>query len=97
MPYIKQEQRQAFDPHLEMLAKEIAAQTASFDWPQFSGMLNYCITSLALRTIDRLRLPKNYALIALVSGVFANVQSEFYRRYASPYEDDKSYQNGDVF
>ena len=38
----------------------------------------------------------NYAKLAIITGVLENIKQEFYRRVASPYEDLKAKQNGDV-
>jgi hypothetical protein len=37
-----------------------------------------------------------YGTVATVSGVLKNVNDEFYRRVAAPYEDKQITRNGDV-
>jgi len=81
MPYVDQEARQRLD----------AGHS-----PQNPGELNYLIA----RTIDRYlshysRL--TYTIINEVVGVLESVKQEFYRRIASPYEEQKREKNGDVF
>jgi hypothetical protein len=83
MPYIKQEERRPFD---EWIAKE-----SPKNWT--AGQLNYVVTSLV-----RLWLHKpSYSAIAAATGVLENVKQEMYRRLASPYEDQKIAENGDVY
>lgn len=57
-----------------------------------AGVLNYCIT----RIINQIMGDISYSKIAIITGVLENVKQEFYRRAASPYEDKKIAQNGDV-
>lgn len=84
MPYIKQEDRKKFDADLEKLGAAIDAE----------GELNYCITRLCHAYIEKHGL--RYHNIARISGVLSNVESEFYRRVATPYEDLKISESGDI-
>ena len=94
MPYIKQEFRPRLDSHIEALAGEIKQIAKEQNDPHaFAGLLNYACTSLALKVIPE----KRYWAIALVSGIFSNIGDEFYRRYATPYEDQQIEKNGDVY
>jgi hypothetical protein len=63
--------------------------------PETLGDLNYAITQTILRYLRRDRL--SYDRIAMITGVLENVKQEFYRRVASPYEDKKIEENGDVY
>jgi hypothetical protein len=38
----------------------------------------------------------SYVKIAMITGVLENIKQEFYRRVASPYEDKKILENGDI-
>jgi hypothetical protein len=38
----------------------------------------------------------SYSKIAMATGVLENIKQEFYRRVASPYEDKKINENGDI-
>jgi hypothetical protein len=38
----------------------------------------------------------SYPKIAMITGVLENIKQEFYRRVASPYEDKKILENGDI-
>ena len=81
MPYIKQEERKNLDQHL------------AFAWQDLSaGQMNYMITGLVKRWIG----DPSYTKIATMTGVLENVKQEMYRRLASPYEDAKIAENGDV-
>lgn len=95
MPYIKQDQRDKLDPHIDALVKaikEIAPDNTDGYLAQ-AGILNYCCTRLGLELMS----VRQYWAIALKSGVFRNIADEFYRRYAVPYEDEKIISNGDCY
>jgi hypothetical protein len=94
MPYIDPAHRTALDPAIDRLAEEIRAlRDAHDDAGVYAGLLNYACTRLALEVVPGRR----YAGIATVTGVFQNIISEFYRRFAVPYEDEKIDANGDVY
>ncbi|MBX3119618.1 MAG: hypothetical protein KF784_11175 [Fimbriimonadaceae bacterium] len=94
MPYIKPEQRQALDPHIDRLADEICGLCQS---PEDSaGLVNYSCTRLVLRIIKNRFGGLRYSTLALFSGVFSNISSEFYRRVGVPYEEAKAAENGDL-
>lgn len=91
MPYISEEQRKALDKFVDDLARE--AKTLGKDETERAGILNYVTTRLTLALIPQ----DKYWKIALTAGVFSNLASEFYRRLAAPYEDQKRKEHGDVF
>lgn len=63
--------------------------------PQSPGELNYALTAVCL---DYLALHGiSYAKIAEVVAALECAKLEFYRRVASPYEQVKQIQNGDVY
>jgi hypothetical protein len=94
VPYIAPELRPALDQHIAALAEAINACAAEIDGDAaYAGLLNYACTSLALKTLPARR----YWAIATTSGVFANIADEFYRRLATPYEDEQIVRNGDVY
>lgn len=94
VPYIPPELRPALDQHIDALAEAINAAAADLDGDAaYAGLLNYACTTLALKTMPTRR----YWAIATTSGVFANVADEFYRRFATPYEDEQIVRNGDVY
>lgn len=87
MPYIKPEQREVLDPHIDALAEKIEIGSA--------GELNYVLTRLIARhLLDR---GLNYEAINSVAGVLQKVAAEFDERVTRPYEDFKIFQNGDVY
>ncbi len=82
MPYIKQEDRRKFDESLAEL------------YPTTPGELNYIFTALCqLYLVER---GLNYVNINEVIGALECCKLELYRRIASPYEDNKISENGDV-
>jgi hypothetical protein len=94
MPYTAQYKREKLDTHIDALADAIKKITAeSGESLSYAGMLNYSCTTLALKIAPE----KRYGTIATISGVFANIGDEFYRRYAAPYEDEQIEKNGDVY
>lgn len=97
MPYIAQEDRRHLDAEIDALAAKIAARAeAAGGEASFAGLLNYACTRLALAVVKRRFGKIRYWIVATVSGVFANVSDEFYRRLAAPYEDAKIASEGDV-
>jgi len=84
MPYIDQKGRQIIDPMLKgVRVEEMGA-----------GELNYTITSLCHRWIVCKGL--KYINLAAVFGVLITALLELYRRIATPYEDKKIQENGEV-
>lgn len=86
MPYIKTEDRKIFDPLIKAFDGKIGS----------AGELNYIITKLVQSAIE-VQGPLSYSMIAGTTGVLENVKQELYRRLATPYEDMKKLQNGDVY
>ena len=89
MPYIKAEDRVKVDKPMKDLLEYIRNHAIT------SGELNYIITSICLEKI--LSMGINYENINSITGTLGCVKSEFYRRLASPYEDEKIKENGDVY
>jgi hypothetical protein len=97
MPYIAQEHRPRLDALIENLAGAIALVAKDQgDKTAYAGLLNYTLTRLTMQVIEKCCGPIRYATIATVSGVLKNVNDEFYRRVAVPYEDKQIAKNGDV-
>ena len=85
MPYIKDENKVAFEKLLKELSKvEITC----------AGELNYLFTLLRVRYLATHGL--NYQSLNDIEGAATNSQLEWYRRVSSKYEDLKIPQNGDV-
>lgn len=83
MPYIKVNRRDAVIP------------TFDDDLPQNAGELNYVITEIILGYYEM--HGGRYQQINDILGALEGAKLEFYRRVASPYEDTKAEENGDVY
>lgn len=82
MPYIKPDRR---------------AFLREYDYtplPLTAGELNYVFSRLADRVLGN---EPSYEDIDMVMGALECCKHEIYRRVASPYEDRKMGENGDVF
>ena len=93
MPYIREDKRKQIESELDQLViKFLETQ----DDGGTAGRLNYVISSMigAILKNDRLL---SYARINELIGVLDCAKMELYRRVATPYEDDKSRLNGDVY
>lgn len=95
MPYIKQEVRDRLDPFINQLAMHMRTDPGNVDDTDFAGILNYTCTRLAIELIVNRGL--RYWMVAIISGVFHNIGTEFYRRVGVPYEDYQIDKNGDLF
>jgi hypothetical protein len=92
VPYIAPEDRLDLDPAIDELVRTLRAK-AEERGGSFEGYLNYAMTRLVLGVLPERR----YASIARATGVLENVKQEFYRRYATPYEDEQIDRSGDVY
>lgn len=83
MPYITDDKRE-----------ELISDTVSRN-PEIPGELNYVISTI----IDQYLLDYgvDYTIINEVIGVLECAKLELYRRVAAPYEDQKCFDNGDVY
>jgi hypothetical protein len=97
MPYIAREHRPKLDSLIEALADAVARVAKDQgDATAYAGLLNYTLTRVTMLVVAKCCGPIRYATIATVSGVLKNVNDEFYRRVAVPYEDKQIAKNGDV-
>lgn len=62
--------------------------------PEDAGELNFLITRIINEYWE---YRPRYQTIAEITGVLENVKQEFYRRIATPYEEQKIKENGDVY
>jgi hypothetical protein len=105
MPYIKESNRQVLDSCIneliiclkstlinEKISLRDLEKIKNEHVLDLSGNLNYTITRMCAGIIGEINYPK----IAILTGVLENIKQEFYRRAASPYEDKKIIENGDV-
>ena len=88
MPYILPEDRDNLDDTVEDLLTELLEV-------DFRGRLNYVISSVLAGLIEA--NGTSYRLINDFIGVLECAKLEAYRRVASPYEDSKIEENGDVY
>ena len=65
------------------------------DLPGNAGELNYKLTRICLEYLHTHSL--KYSTINDIVGALEGAKLEFYRRVASPYEDKKIKENGDVY
>jgi hypothetical protein len=87
MPYIKAEERKAYDEMLE----ELTHLLRDVPIENLDGHLNYIVTVL----LKRLYAPKYFNYNRAI-GVLECVKQEFYRRVVAQYENEKIKGNGDV-
>jgi hypothetical protein len=106
MPYIEENNRERVDSSINELVLCIKTtllntknvnvfnieKLSNEDILKIAGVLNYCITRICSSCSGDI----SYQKIAIITGVLENVKQEFYRRIASPYEDKKIIENGDV-
>jgi hypothetical protein len=85
MPYIKQEDRKKFDPHIDALVQKLD--------PTSPGEFNYIVSKLLWMVWHK---KPGYTLGNNLIGMLDCVKMEFYRRFLAPYEDTKIEENGDL-
>lgn len=91
MPYLTQEARAQLDDHINGLLQ------ALLESPEGSipGGLNYAICRVADGVIAA--KGESYSQYNNLLGSVEAAKLEIYRRMVAPYENAKSYQNGEVF
>ena len=96
MPYINEEERLELDVCIDEMIKRISKIHMQInnprDFSNFLGRINYCFS----RVIMGVMKTTSYRNIAMATGVLENIKQELYRRIASPYEDKKITENGDI-
>jgi len=96
MPYIDEEERLELDHAIEIMIQSISNNYNSLknphDFANYLGRINYCFSKVIIGVMKNI----SYKNIAMVTGVLENIKQEFYRRLASPYEDKKIKENGDI-
>lgn len=100
MPYIKEKNRVVLDRAIGGAVETIKSNVEkSFgddldanELLKLSGDMNYFIS----RLIGQLMGDVSYGKICIITGVLENIKQEYYRRVASPYEDKKITENGDI-
>lgn len=92
MPYIKQEKRDVLNPAIDQVLSALRQLASDDPDNNFEGNMNYVITSLIAKSYN-----VSYRDINDVRGMLACVADEYYRRVAGPYENQKAFENGDVY
>lgn len=84
MPYIKKQDREKFDPEIDMLARNLTC----------AGDINYVISRMMQLYIEDKGL--KYATLNEVIGALECCKLELVRKVVSPYEDKKIAENGPI-
>jgi hypothetical protein len=108
MPYIKEENRGGLDLCIEHMMECLRGNVSpnpenphsnpykekltNEEFLSICGDINYAFSRIISGVMGDVSYPK----IAIITGVLENIKQEFYRRVASPYEDLKIQQNGDI-
>jgi len=93
VPYIAQEKRDVINPGVDQVIQAFRQLESDDADNNFEGNLNYAITTLLVKAYGL----KSYRDVNDVVGALECCKLEFYRRAAAPYEDQKSFDNGDVY
>jgi hypothetical protein len=88
MPYISKEDRIPLDPIVDIATRVLERKPLD----ESLGDLNYLFSRILAGAIGK----TSYRKIAMATGVLENVKQELYRRLATPYEEEKITQNGDI-
>lgn len=91
MPYINESKREELDACIDNLIRCLDPEK-DLIVSNILGDINYTFS----RILGGLMGTTSYNKIAMITGVLENIKQEFYRRVASPYEDKKILENGDI-
>ena len=89
MPYIKPEDREIYEPMIDVLMNELRY---SENW---KGDLNFIVSTILNDLLTA--YGTSYSMLNDMVGVLECAKLELYRRVAAPYEDEKIESNGDVY
>lgn len=108
MPYIKEQNREWLDGCIENMLECLRGtvppnkdnpysnlykeKLTNDEFLSICGDINYVFSRIISGVMGDVSYPK----IAIATGVLENIKQEFYRRVASPYEDKKILENGDI-
>lgn len=92
MPYIKQEKREVLDPVIDDLVDKLRELQSDDPQDNVQGNLNYFLSCVLDRVYN-----KNYQEVNNAVGMMICATLEYYRRLAVPYENQKIFENGDVY
>lgn len=77
------------------IKKERRVEILTKGFVENAGELNFCITNICTDYVELHGL--NYRTLNDVIGALECAKQEFYRRVATPYEERKRAENGDVY
>ena len=92
MPYIKKKDRTKYDKAINDIVNELNLEGITGFYPV--GELNYLISSIIKKTLDR---QGGYQNVNAIIGALECAKLELYRRLIAPHEDTKVEENGDVY
>ena len=94
MPYINEKARKELDDCIENMVECLTHgnNVTNEEFTVILGEINYSFSRILAKSMGKI----SYSKIAMITGVLENVKQEFYRRIASPYEDKKIVENGDI-
>ena len=100
MPYIEEKRRELLDKSIcfavesikASISKTYESEISNEEFLAISGDINYFVSRLVAQLMGEV----SYGKICVITGVLENIKQEYYRRVASPYEDKKIVQNGDI-
>ena len=93
MPYVKQDKRDVLDNAITQVVDALRQLESDDPLNNFEGNVNYTITKLLVSAYSKI----SYRDINDVVGALECCKLEFYRRRAAPYEDQKAFENSDVY
>lgn len=91
MPYIKKEYREELDNLIDDFANKVIELNKDKGQTR-DGLLNYSIT----RLLNKVYADARYHDFNELIGMLECCKLEYYRKYLSPYEDEKELENGAV-
>jgi hypothetical protein len=94
MPYINEKTRKELDDCIENMVECLTHgnNVTNEEFTTILGEINYSFSRILAKSMGDI----SYSKIAMITGVLENIKQEFYRRIASPYEDKKIVENGDI-
>ena len=93
MPYVNNDIRNKLDDAINTLANELK-NIEKNDPKAVDGALNYTVTKLLNEIYPQ---PYSYYNLNRAYGVVNCLRDEFYHRVVRPYENQKIFENGDVY
>tara|TARA_R110000751_G_scaffold6560_2_gene27728 strand:+ start:3906 stop:4196 length:291 start_codon:yes stop_codon:yes gene_type:complete len=93
MPYITKIDRKKYEKAIDDIVLQLNLSGLDGFYPV--GDLNYIITTIIKKTLDRQGV--RYQTANAVVGALECAKLELYRRLIAPYEDEKVKSNGDVY